>query len=690
MDKDIKDIANEFHEIVRRGNEYFDRTRLNWETRFNVWSGQSDDGRKWKSKLGRNPVPFDGASDSRPPVIDTYINEDIDMLMTSLRSSQVSAFPTESNDAEQASLVTNLMRYQLHNQIKEFHDEAELAANYMLENGIGVVGVFWDVEEQRTIADIDMEAVGQLAQTSENLSMFPEMILDPEREDEAIALGMLILPEVKQSKMRKMVRELRETGATTYPVKMTVKNRPTVVALRLGEDFFVPLDTTELQDARRCYYKEFITKEALYDGIESKGWDKNWVEAVVENTKGKTITVDRSAMATRSNASRRDIVFDTKEIYEIVHCYERKLDDEDVPGIHYTCFSPHLATDMRGREIYASSELMNYNHCQYPFVMFRREWLSRRVDDSRGYGEIGFTWQKQIKNEWDARVDRNSLATMPPLHHPPGRPPTKWGPGTLVPRVRSDDYQYADVPTYNVGSKEIEDSIRETCDRYFGRTTGQENQAYAMMRQQHMVSKWLHNWRRVMEQVLALTQQFASEEFFFRVVGSSKAQMLSASRDDIQGQFDIQLNFAVANLDQELMQRKLELLKVAVGEFDTQGVVDRAELMQVVFSFIDPVLGERLLMPTETAAQKEIDDEKNVFARMSAGIDEDVREGQSHEMRLNVLKGILDPQSPTASPSAQQRYQQDEEFRGRVDKRMQQLQFQLQQKQNAVIGRLGA
>jgi hypothetical protein len=685
MDNNITDITNEFHEIVRRGNESYDRMRLNWETRYNVWSGQSDDGRKWKSKLGRSPVPFDGASDSRPPLIDTYVNEDVDMLMTSLSNAQVSAFPTESNDAEQASLVTNLLRYQIHNQIKEFHDEAELAANYMLENGVAVVGVFWDMEEQTAVADINMDAIAELAQTSENLSVFPEMILSEEREDEAVALGMLVLPDVKKSKMTKMIRELRETGATTYPVKMTVKNRPTVVALRLGEDFFVPLDTTELEDARRCYYKEFVTKEALYDGIETKGYNKKWVENVVEKTKGKTITMDRNALSARSNSSRKEIIFDSKEVYEIVHCYERKLDDNDVQGIYYTCFSPHLPIDERGKETFAYSELMNYDHCKYPFVLFRREWLSRRVDDTRGYGEVGFTWQKQIKNEWDARVDRNSLATMPPLHHPPGRPPTKWGPGTLVPRVRQDDYQYADVPSYNAGSKEIEESIRETCDRYFGRVTGPENQPYAMMRQQHMVAKWLKNWQRVMEQVLALTQQFGSEEFFFRVVGSSKAQMLSASRDDIQGQYDIQLNFAVANLDQQLMQRKLELLKVAVGEFDTQGVVDRAELMQVVFSFIDPVLGERLLMPTETAAQKEIDDEKNVFARMSAGIDEDIQEGQSHQMRLQVLQGILE-----GSPTAQQRYQQDEEFKNRIDKRMQQLQFQLQQKQNAQIGRLGA
>ncbi len=455
MDNNITDMTNEFQEIVRRGNESYDRMRLNWETRYNVWSGQSDDGRKWKSKLGRNPVPFDGASDSRPPLVDTYVNEDVDMLMTSLSSAQVSAFPTESNDAEQASLVTNLLRYQIHNQIKEFNDEAELAANYMLENGVAVVGVFWDVEEQATVADIDMEAINQLAQSAENLSMFPEMILSEEREDEAIALGMLVLPDVKQSKMRKMIRELRNTGATTYPVKMTVKNRPTVVSLRLGEDFFVPLDTTELQDARRCYYKEFVTKEALYDGIESKGYDRKWVEDVVDKTKGKTITMDRNALSARSNSTRREVIFDAKEVYEIVHCYERKLDEDDVQGIYYTCFSPHLPVNERGKETFAFSELMNYDHCQYPFVLFRREWLSRRVDDTRGYGEIGFTWQKQIKNEWDARVDRNSLATMPPLHHPPGRPPTKWGPGTLVPRVRQDDYQYADVPAYNAGSDSI-------------------------------------------------------------------------------------------------------------------------------------------------------------------------------------------------------------------------------------------
>jgi hypothetical protein len=41
-------------------------------------------------------------------------------------------------------------------------------------------------------------------------------------------------------------------------------------------------------------------------------------------------------------------------------------------------------------------------------------------------------------------------------------------------------------------------------------------------------------------------------------------------------------------------------------------------------------------------------------------------------------------------PDIQQRYAQDEPFRQRLDTRKKQYEFQMQQQQNAVIGRLGA
>jgi hypothetical protein len=47
-------------------------------------------------------------------------------------------------------------------------------------------------------------------------------------------------------------------------------------------------------------------------------------------------------------------------------------------------------------------------------------------------------------------------------------------------------------------------------------------------------------------------------------------------------------------------------------------------------------------------------------------------------------------QTIQSNPALQQRYEQDEIFRKMLDARMQSFQFQLQQQQNAQIGRMGA
>ena len=682
----ISELAKELNEAAIRTNDYMNRSELNSDARYNRWAGQSGDGRKWKQNVGYTPVPFDGCSDAKVPLVDTYVNEDVDLLMTSLRNMQLSAAPLESNDAEQANMTTNLLRYASNNAIDEFYAEAELCANTMLENGISVMGVFWEREQTLTYEEIDLEQISLIGQEQPRFADAVQIIMDPAREAEAIELGTQLLPDAGQKVLRKIVTDLRNKGVAKYPTPMTTMDRPTLVSLRVGEDFFVPLDTTELQKARMCFYREFMTEEQLRDAVNSRDWDKKWVDNVVEKSKGMTLTITRDDLTPRSGVRSNRMYMDTKEVYEIIHCYERKSDDYGVPGIWYTVFSPHCQTDASGKEICGTYELLDYaNGGMYPFVLFRREYLSRRMDDSRGYGEVAYTWQRQIKQEWDGRVDRSYLATIPPIFHPPGRPPTKWGPGVMIPRVRSDDYQYADQPDMDFGSREIEDSIRECADRYFGRPVSQENRAYSMMRQQNMVSRWLNCWKMVFEQVLALYQQYAPEEFMVRVVGSDKAQALAMSRDEIQGQYDIILNYQVANTDQELLRGKLELLKVIVGEFDINGIVDRTELMSVVFSYLDPILGERLLRPAESADQMQIDDEKTSFAKIFAGMEDDIKPGQAHGLRLQVLDEIM-----SNNGAAAKRYMEDPQFKDNIDKRRQQHQHQLDQAQNAQIGRLGA
>jgi len=682
---DLGEMVAEYNEAIT--SNLTDRRDENRRERFNEWAGQSGDGKRWKKNIGSNVVPFDGASDSRVPLVDSYVQEDVDMLMTSLRQMKVTALPTESGDAKKAFLASNLLRWMVDNQMDEFYHEAELAANYYCENGVAVMSVLWQQETLNGYRQIDMETIAQWAQQQPPSSMearLPELILNPATEDEAIGLSRGLLGvELSASESKRMVKDLRETGAATYTAPEVVKNRPQLTALRVGEDFFFPPDTTDLQSARRLFWRQHMTAEQLKSAEDDRGWDGKWVKEVLERAKGMSGGAEFGSEVKLRGERPGLVDLDTRKLYEIVHAFERRCDANGVPGIYYIVFCPQLTSNDRGDEIVGREELLNYAHGQYPFVSMRREHLSRRLDDSRGYGEVAAVWQKQIKTEWDGRVDRAYLATMPPLMHPVGRAPSKWGPGVMVPRMRPDDYQYADAPKIDSGSKEVELNIREMADRYFGRPVGKENQFYARMRQQNMVGKWLHYWGEMLGMCFQLSQQFMPDEMYFRVVGSRQAEPLQVGRDEIQGEYDVSVHYNVANLDMELVKQKMELLKVAI-DFDVNAVVDRTAVMEVLFEHIDPQLGERLLRPQEAASLQEIEEERTAFAQISAGADVDIKQGQAHGLRLEEMQKLAQ------SPTAQRKMQQDPAFQENVIKRMKQHEHQLTQQQNAQIGRLGA
>ncbi len=66
----------------------------------------------------------------------------------------------------------------------------------------------------------------------------------------------------------------------------------------------------------------------------------------------------------------------------------------------------------------AKTGLLGYAHGEYPFVLYRREYLSRKLHDSRGLPEPGKPWQDQIKAHKDARIDAASLGVLPPICYP--------------------------------------------------------------------------------------------------------------------------------------------------------------------------------------------------------------------------------------------------------------------------------
>jgi hypothetical protein len=100
---------------------------------------------------------------------------------------------------------------------------------------------------------------------------------------------------------------------------------------------------------------------------------------------------------------------------------------------------------------------------------------------------------------------------------------------------------------------------------------------------------------------------------------------------------------------------------------------------------VDPNLADLLVRDPGPAAAMEANDEQLAYTKIAAGTEPELpAEGQNHQLRAQVLQGIIQ-----ANPAVQQRYQQDEIFRKMIDARLKGFNFQLQQQQNAQIGRQG-
>ena len=131
-----------------------------------------------------------------------------------------------------------------------------------------------------------------------------------------------------------------------------------------------------------------------------------------------------------------------------------------------------------------------------------------------------------------------------------------------------------------------------------------------------------------------------------------------------------------------------------VQSLDVNGITDHNKLLAMLLSWIDPDVADSILKPGDAASQQEAEDEQATFAKIWSGIGVDVKPGQAYGLRLQVLNDAIDGKDPQTgqpkNPAAIARYQQDKAFAKLVDNRRQQLQFQLEQRQNAVIGRLGA
>jgi len=658
---------------------FTDQCTENYNTRYALWSGQSADGKKHAREGQKiDPTPWDGASDLQVFLTDEAIISKVAMLWIAFLRAGITATPVEGNDTKRAKTVSSFMRWLVQTQIPEVNREVELLANYIQEMGVGAMGVFWEETQEKILQNVTLEMLQEQFPTLD----MQALLYSDDLMDDAVAIFTEIYG-CTASKARKMVKELRAKQETTVPTLGRKKSYPVLRAFNLNQNLFIPNYTTDAETASAMFRVEYYTAEQLRAFVNTAGWDNAWVEAAIKTCKGTQITqtqneynqpISRSFMYQQENFT---------DLIGVVYAYQRLSDEDRYTGLYLTIFNPMLPPDGE-QDGYAKFGLLGYADGAYPFVIFRREHLSRKLHDTRGIPEPGKPLQQQIKVHKDSLIDAASLAICPPMMYPQGRPPLRWGAGARVPERRPGEYHFADRPAYDPSTEKSEASLRADFNQYLGFVSAETDPVFAGYKNQKEAESFMAGFSKVFAKVWSRYKQYGSEAVYFRVVGLKQADPVEFNKGQDDEEFDFRLTFDIQSMNPEVQQQKLKALAEVAGMFDKYGQIDYGEVIQLAVQTIDPNWAELVVLPKETGSQKTVNETHTMLAQVFSGVDRDIDLNAPPDLVMQTIENY------GQQPDVQQRYQQDEAFRGRLDKIVKQTRMQISQNLNKKIGVYGA
>ena len=661
----INHLRYAYEQTVNELEPYFDLCRDSYDNRRNYWAGKSRDHRKH----GADAFPWEGASDMEAHVIDERIQRLVALLMSSLNRANVSAFPVEVSDLARSKVVGSFLKWMISSgYINRFEKEMELGCNYLLERGILITHVGWQREDRKFLQELSIAEIEQAA---------PEIaqnILSGEDDDSVVAVMQTVFDGLTTKRAKKALKDLRKTGKAQLPIVRRSVNAPDVKTLAPDFDFFLPPYVTDPQKAPYCFWRNFYTPQELEQKVVTDGWDADFVAEMIENYRGvDVLDIEKQQEGRRSNLIQ-DYGYEAEELIELIYGYQRLIDPEDgSEGIYYTVF--HKQFDGSGDvPAFAIHELLN-GYEDYPIVVTKFSEDSKRLYDTMTAPDLLRGIQNQVKIERDSRVDRNSLATLPPIIHPVGQAPTDYGPGRYIPYRRKGDLDFAPTPPPPTGSVEIESTLQAQADRLMGL----DGTAISQLKLQFLTNKFLKHSADVIKLAYKCFQRFGPDSIFFRVTGSPDPQTFG--KGDPNEDFDVTISYDVLNTDPETQEKKLAQIQ-ALTALDRNGRINVDALLTVIANSVDPVLADQILQPVETAMQQVTKQVTDDLTKIFAGIEMPARPNGA-QIAMQVI------QQYATQPDIQARLQSDESFAARFQKYVGQYQFMMQQMQNAQIGRIG-
>lgn len=688
-------LKDEFRHIMTyAGWSVNDRRLLSEDTRYCRWPGQSADGRKHENTdNGRPAFPFEGASDVRLRLADEIVMEQVILIMASVMRMQLKFTSPDPAKSKLGDQLATLWEWTKANQLKrEWFFELRRLLQFRQGDSpaVGIMQVYWKEETslqlitvtaEEAIAEVIKAAADRGDQVTQDVENSLEAAFkDPAQEDLLTGIIAAHWPDISPARAKKAAKDMVEEGQATFPYPVAKKGRAALRARRLMDDMFVPDNTDQFQRCRVMYVREWFTATELMDKDRKGEFLPGFVEEVLKH-EGETCW--RHYTHFHVNGDYSDSIIERawdreryRGQYELLTAHFKAANKDGITGIYSVRY--HFAVEQPGSDM----ELAAYQDGDYMFTEFSREVTTGRLWDTRGIAELSMTEQQALKTLHDSFIDHSQLSTVPPIKVPASRPKMALviRPLGLIKENRPGEINFMTPPAYPATNDKANERINARVDRYFGRMADSNSKDWIRVYGQDLVDMFLIDLVEVVRKILQLQQQFMDVETLQRVLGPD-AVPIAKTVEEIQGQFDVELSFDAGMLSLEYVKIIAGLVTDYAFKWDDAGLIRRDELENWFFSSLSPALARRLLRTIKSANQNEVSAAQQDFVKIKAGIEPDrPTEGVDFDTRLNTILGIgqSNPEAfATLTPTS----------RKILEEHIKYLQGQVQQEQNAVIGR---
>jgi hypothetical protein len=724
-----KQIIDELRESILAASAMgvFDRLLRCYNTRRCLWAGQQPDGRLGEDDTDLPVFRWKGAPDLRVPLADKFVRWLSMLRMSVFNRGDMRIGPRrvdkEQSATEMAGVWQDTMDYFHCVQEWNFAKGFELFCTCVEEFGYSLILGDWQ-RKQRTetlnvtvqqLTDVLLQAAQDelferaMSELPEGAELDPESVLTDEVEpalvekvsaelEMMLAMAgnptpaqldrvMRIDERMTETEAAKVLRALRKSPGE--PAEYFAPKDDGGVPVVEG---FVPFvnclhshDLTVQYAGQAEFFAvpKFWSESRIRERARMEKWHKAGTETLIKDHKNKfwnELTQDLNVpgwgmMGTGIGCEPDMQAMEKVPRWLVVYVWRRVTNKQGLPMVCRAVVSPHMPDQMLLWETTDLEEL--------PIVCESAEPTTIALL-ARGVCDLVVDKQNHVKDTLDSEAARGQLGSNPPLLRT-GATNVGVKPGIELYAKRSgqsyDGSKFMEVPVVDMGALKVMEKVELLVEQYYFRSSDtpledqqlfRESVIFASKRALVMTNRIV--WKQVQEHIDSLQVG--------RING--REVKLDARRDQLGGEADITIGVHLQGYDKDAAANFTKVMG-QIMQNDRGGNIDWNEATNIAAQLWAPTYARRLILTSEAASGKVIDDQEMRIAKMAAGVPVRYEDRVSNPgLRRQVL------QQWAEMPGNAERAQTDPLFAEMLTKEQEMLDFQEQQQTvNPVIGRTG-